>query len=286
MRINGLDTEHDPDAPANLDAYARWVQQILAQVEGSLIQVTTGDKGGYLYAAFGAPVAHDDDPRRAATVARLLLQPPSGLAFRPDVQIGIARGRMRVGPYGSDSRRTFGVQGPAVNLAAGLMMAAEPGQILLDQQMAATLAPHYRLTPVANRRVKGRKEPMSLHALGTARKNTPIAFGETDDLTIYGRSEPLRHLHDLAEQLRDDRQGSVVRIEGEAGIGKSRLVAAFADQLKASGFTIAAGAGRNVERNTAYLAARQMARWLLGLGPRNRPRLPRRSLTSRRCWRA
>ncbi len=268
VRINGLDTEHDPDAPAKLDAYVRWVQQILAQVEGSLIQVTTGDKGGYLYAAFGAPVAHDDDPRRAATVARLLLQPPTDLAFRPDVQTGIARGRMRVGPYGSDSRRTFGVQGPAVNLAAGLMMAAEPGQILLDQQMAATLAPHYRLTPVANRRVKGRKEPMSLHALGTARKNTPIAFGETDNLTIYGRSEPLRHLHDLAERLRDDRQGSVVRIEGEAGIGKSRLVAAFADQLKASGFTIAAGAGRNVERNTAYLAARQMARWLLGLGPK------------------
>ena len=58
----------------------------------------------------------------------------------------------------------------------------------------------------------------------------------------------------------------MVRIEGEAGIGKSRLTAAFADQLKAQGVTVAAGAGRNIERNTAYLAARQMARWLLGLG--------------------
>ena len=59
----------------------------------------------------------------------------------------------------------------------------------------------------------------------------------------------------------------MVRIEGEAGIGKSRLVAAFADRVKTDGFTIAAGAGSNVERNSAYLAARQMARWLLGLGP-------------------
>ncbi|HRA65553.1 MAG TPA: adenylate/guanylate cyclase domain-containing protein, partial [Caldilinea sp.] len=61
IRFSGLDFEHDPAAGDQLDAYIRWVQQVLARYEASLIQLTTGDKGSYFYAASGAPVAHDDD---------------------------------------------------------------------------------------------------------------------------------------------------------------------------------------------------------------------------------
>ena len=266
VRIHGLDSEHDPAMPAKLDAYIRWVQQILAQVEGALIQVTTGDKGGYLYAAFGAPLAHDDDVQRAARVAGILRHPPSSLLFRPLVQAGIVQGRMRVGAYGSDLRRTFGVQGAAVNLAARLMTLAQPGQILLDAQTAEMLSPHYLLEEAGQAGVKGRDAPITLFSLGEERRTTPIGIGTVDKRALVGRVDHLQQLNDLLHQFQHSRQGVVVRIEGEAGIGKSRLAAAFADQLKAQGVTIAAGAGRNVERNTAYGAARQMARWLLGLG--------------------
>ena len=64
LQFGGLDYDHDPEAAKKLDAYVRWVQRILNRYAGSLIQLTTGDKGNYLYAAFGAPIAHDDDPRR------------------------------------------------------------------------------------------------------------------------------------------------------------------------------------------------------------------------------
>ncbi|MCB0075163.1 MAG: adenylate/guanylate cyclase domain-containing protein, partial [Caldilineaceae bacterium] len=54
-RFGDLDFDADPRAPAHLDAYVRWVQGVLARYDGVLIQLTTGDKGSYLYAAFGAP---------------------------------------------------------------------------------------------------------------------------------------------------------------------------------------------------------------------------------------
>src|SRR5262249_30986053 len=61
LRFEGLDYENDAAAGAKLDAFIRWVQQVIAQYDGVLLQLTVGDKGSYLYAAFGAPTAHEDD---------------------------------------------------------------------------------------------------------------------------------------------------------------------------------------------------------------------------------
>ena len=64
LRFGGIDFDGDDDAGSKLDAYIRWVQSILARYEGNMLQLTIGDKGCYLYASFGAPVTHGDDPRR------------------------------------------------------------------------------------------------------------------------------------------------------------------------------------------------------------------------------
>jgi hypothetical protein len=84
------------------------VQDILAQYDGSLIQLTTGDKGSYLYAAFGAPTAHEDDPERASEAALQLRELQNSLDFINSIQIGISQGRMRTGAYGAYARRTYG----------------------------------------------------------------------------------------------------------------------------------------------------------------------------------
>ena len=88
LRFGGLDYDGDEQAGERLDAFVRWVQSVLARREGTLIQLTTGDKGSYLYAAFGAPLAHDDDPARAVAAALELRAPPPDLAFVAPIQIG------------------------------------------------------------------------------------------------------------------------------------------------------------------------------------------------------
>ncbi|MBI1879303.1 MAG: hypothetical protein HYR94_13985, partial [Chloroflexi bacterium] len=76
------------------------------------------DKGSYLYISFGAPLAHGDDASRAVAAALELRASPPALSFIEEVQIGLSQGRMRVGAYGSQTRRTYGVLGSEANIAA------------------------------------------------------------------------------------------------------------------------------------------------------------------------
>ena len=129
LRFGGIDYDADQEARDKLEAFLRWVPGAIYRHEGSLVQLTMGDKGSYLYAAFGAPVAHEDDAIRALYTAMALQAPPQKLSFVSGLQIGVTLGQMRTGAYGSSTRRTYGAIGEATNLAAGLMMADEEGNL-------------------------------------------------------------------------------------------------------------------------------------------------------------
>jgi class 3 adenylate cyclase len=133
MRFDGLDYDADQQAGDKLDDFIRRVQGILVEYEGTLLQLTLGDKGSYLYAAFGAPLAHEDDIERAVTAALALLELPAQVDGIHSVSIGLSRGTMRTGAYGSAARRTYGVLGDEVNLAARLMQRAVSGQVLASE---------------------------------------------------------------------------------------------------------------------------------------------------------
>ena len=69
VRFSGIDYDGDDDAGAKLDHYIRWVQQVAARYEGTLIDLNIGDKGSYLYINFGALLAHEDSSARALAAA-------------------------------------------------------------------------------------------------------------------------------------------------------------------------------------------------------------------------
>lgn len=162
LRFGGIDYDRDAEAGGRLDAFVRWAQGVVDRNGGSLLQLTIGDKGSYLYAAFGAPAAHSDDEVRAVRSALALQSPPAELGFITGIQIGLAGGRMRTGAYGSTTQRTYGALGDRTNLAARLMQAATGG-ILCDEKVF--LAAHEQvafesLPPIA---VKGRAEPIAVY---------------------------------------------------------------------------------------------------------------------------
>ncbi len=192
LSFDGIDYDHDPDAFARLDGYVRWLQSILTRYEGTLVQLTMGDKGNYLYVAFGAPVAHGDDPLRAAGAALELRAPPPEFDYIRHVKIGVTTGRGYTGSYGGSTRRTYGVLGDAVNLAARLMQAATPGEVLLTGSLGARVDRRFTIEPLAPIRVKGKGAPVPICRLIGIDEERSIYLSEPQyALPMVGRQAEL-----------------------------------------------------------------------------------------------
>ncbi len=226
LRFAGLDYDGDPAAGAKLDRYICWAQHVLARYEGALMHLTIGDKGSYFFAAFGAPIAHEDDPRRAVMAALDLRTPPAHLGFTPTVQIGISQGTMRTGTYGGSTSRTYSVLGDEVNLAARLMQHAAPGEVLTSGhvQRAVSAAFVWEVPPPIQ--VKGKRWPVPIARVVRAQAtwSTGIKYAGM----LIGRAAEVSQALQALQPILQGQRAGLLYIFGEAGMGKSRL----ADELR------------------------------------------------------
>ena len=252
VRFGGIDYDADPEASTRLDTYMRWVQSVLASYDGTLIQLTIGDKGSYFYAVFGAPQAHEDDAQRAAAAALDLCALPAELASITLPQIGISQGMLRIGAYGAATRRTYGAQGGETNRAARLMSAAAPGEILMSGRAHAGLGNGFLTEPLPPIRLKGLHDPLPVFRLTGARTQTVRLQEPNYTLPMIGRDAELRTIETLLERTMAG-QGQIVGITGEAGLGKSRLVAETTRLARRQGMRGFGGAGQSYGDNAPYL---------------------------------
>lgn len=238
VRFGGIDYDHDPQARAKLNAWVVFAQRVVRRYDGHLLQLTIGDKGSYLYGAFGAPLAHDDDPKRAALAVHDLLHLPPDLNFLSPLQIGLAHGRLRAGPYGSRDRRTYGVLGDTVNLAARLMQAAPPGAILVNAALKKDADKRMTWKPLPPLKVKGKAQPVAVFQLESVSATARRRAGSTGMLRpgLVGREAERTRLTSFIDRVRRDQRGQLITLEGEAGIGKSRLLEDLAVYARAARF--------------------------------------------------
>ncbi len=162
LQFGGLDFNRVEEAELKLNAFIQWVQRVLARFDGYLLQLTIGDKGSYLYASFGAPVALENDAEQAVLAAQALQSLPPELNFINQLNLGLARGQMRAGSYGSPHRRTYGVLGDKTNLAARLMQEAD-NDILCDESVFQAASAHLSFEPLPPLTVKGKSEPIPIY---------------------------------------------------------------------------------------------------------------------------
>jgi len=252
VSFSGIEYDNDKKAGEKLDAYIQWAQKVFVKYDGTLFELTIGDKGSYIYGAFGAPSAHDDDALRAVAAAQELRFPPPDLDFVSNIKIGISRGRMRAGPYGSTSRRSYSVIGDETNLAARLMQKAKAGQIILSERVAKSVENRFDLKSLGAVKLKGKSEPTNIFALSSTQSQ--VIRTPHRETAIVGRNEERQALQDQLDQLVKERRGGMIIIEGDAGIGKSRLVEELADRARNSGAECFVGAGDAIEQATLYHA--------------------------------
>ncbi|HNB50633.1 MAG TPA: adenylate/guanylate cyclase domain-containing protein, partial [Anaerolineales bacterium] len=177
VQFLGIDFESDEACP-QLDQFVRQLQQILARYEGTMIDLTVGDKGSYLHASFGAITIHEDDTRRAVQAALEFQQVVAELPFLQQMQIGISRGTLRTGAYGGRSRRVYGALGDDVNLAARLMEAAHPGEIVVSGWVQKSLGERFEPVPRPPLHVKGKVDPISVFVVHRQRRESGIRLQE------------------------------------------------------------------------------------------------------------
>lgn len=267
IRFAGIDL-NAPDAPGQLNRFVTLTQEVFSLHGGNVLQLTLGDKGAYLYAVFGSPQAHGDDPGRAAA-AVLDLQNAAHAAGVTDVQIGLTYGRVRSGTYGHRWRRTFVCLGPPVNLAARLMSSAPGGAIHGTRDLVDATAGVFGWHSVGRQAVKGMTEPVEVFALDGA-----SAVRETQrERPLVGR---VNELQTLTQAMADARLGParVVAVHGEAGYGKSHLVAAATAAAATAGAVVATGEAALANRRGSYHLWHAIFRRLLGIGRSGQPPEP------------
>jgi adenylate cyclase len=264
LRFSGIDYDHDPQAGSRLNEYICAVQNLLFRAGGSLLEITVGDKGSYLYISFGATVSHEDDARRAVLAALQLSKLKAGLAETAEVQIGVTRGTMRTGEYGGRTRRSYGALGDDVNLAARLMGRAAPGEVLVSKRVhkelsaaSATgtgfLSEGLTFEPRPPIQLKGKAEPIPVFAVTGIQQHRAIRLQEpTYALPMVGREVELATIADKVDLALQD-HGQVVGIKAEAGMGKSRLVAEAIRLARLKGLEGYGGACQSDGRQTPYL---------------------------------
>lgn len=261
VRFIGIDYESEA-AHAQLDGFIRQLQRITERYGGAVLQLTIGDKGSYAYINFGALSAHEDNARRAVKAALELLA-----ASALTLQLGISQGTLRVGAYGGVTRQTFGALGDEVNLAARLMMAANPGEIVLSGNVHQTVGSAFTFEPRPPLSLKGKAEPLPVFAVTGARQERAVRLQEPRyALPMVGRQAELEAISaklDLVLQ----RQSQIIGIVADAGMGKSRLVAEVIRLARRKGFTGYGGACQSDGVHTPYLVWKAIWSAFFGVDP-------------------
>ena len=199
---------------------ARYFGRMKAIVEGhgGTVEKFIGDA---VMAVFGIPVVHEDDALRACRAAVEMRKafPELGIAGR----IGIATGEV---VSGTEERLATG---DAVNVAARLQQAAPPGEALVGEETRALVAVAVDVEPVEPLVLKGKAEPVPAFRLLDVRE----APERRPEGRFVGRERELAALKEAWERVLAERRCELVTIVGEAGVGKSRLVAEALAPLEA-----------------------------------------------------
>lgn len=205
-------------------------QVIEVEYDGHLVQT----RGDGLLAVFGYPTAHEDDALRAVkaglAIHPALVQASERAPRSPSVdlraRVGVHRGLVYV------ERATGELYGFAVNVAARIQEAADPGAVAISEEVRRLVGDAVRTVPLEPREMKGVDRAPALHCVieedpgaGRIRRrwHTPLV----------GREDALDELRSVGRAAAAAQHPVAALVVGEPGVGKTRLVGAFLDELPA-----------------------------------------------------
>src|SRR4051794_20155008 len=196
----------------------------------------TGDKyiGDNVMALFGAPLAHEDDEERAVRAALGMQQAmtevneqlPEGVTFA--LRVGLNTGEVLAGAVGS----AYTVTGDTVNVASRLQTAASPGTVTVGERTMRATSEAIRYDELEPLTLKGKSEPVpAWEAVGLISEQAVVRAASSREAPLVGRDYEIGTIESLYERVMREGRPHLVTLIGEAGVGKSRLLAEFEQRI-------------------------------------------------------
>ncbi|MCW2786935.1 MAG: adenylate/guanylate cyclase protein [Marmoricola sp.] len=256
----------DPELYRGLiSRYRKLVLPIVTERHGGVIADLVGDG---MLALFGFPTIHGDDTERgviaaleiAAEVEALSGQIAQAIGEPLAVRAALHRGLMYV-----DSEQVA-VYGLAVNVAARLQGLAEPGQVVVSDQVRLLIGDRFDLEAGEAKLVKGVDLPLQPYVVLGRKSSERVAAIRTP---LVGRSAELDVLRTQWSRAIAEGSAAVggVTVVGEAGLGKSRLVAALVDEATVDGGEVVTLTGSPDHHDVGFHPLRRLIETRCGIGP-------------------
>ena len=268
--IGGLDYEAR-DAAARLQNLLQATQELIYRFEGSLNKVAIDDKGTVFLILFGAPpFSHEDNSARAVACALGLQTVAREQNLR--MSIGITEGSIFAGPVGAPNRREYTVIGDEVNLAARLMQYGRAGTIIISDQVKERVGSRFIIENLGQISVKGKVRAPTAYLV----KGEQGGQGEfvsrylLHEDPLIGRKAELEQIRRMTGRARENKL-QVLFIEGELGLGKSRLVSEMVREWLMSGSVGYGSKCISYDQRIPYQAWREVLMAIYGLTPNLSP---------------
>ncbi|MBT3227045.1 MAG: AAA family ATPase [Deltaproteobacteria bacterium] len=232
--------------------------------------------GDGLYALFGVPLAIEDASSRAIRAGIDMHKDISEFSHKITkeknipplrMRIGINSGPVVVGTIGNSLRVDFAAVGDTVNLASRMEGLAEPGTIAVTGETHKRAELYFNFEDLGEKTVKGKEEPVSVFKVLSEKEK--IHRRHTSERIIQsamvGREAEMDKL-ELAVVKVKNGEGSIVNIIGDAGIGKSRLIAELKSNDVVKRTVIREGRALSMGRNLSFYPIIEILKGFAGIG--------------------
>ena len=260
----GLGESVDPETTRHV--MLRYFDETRTVLErhGGTVEKFIGDA---VMAVFGIPVVHEDDALRAVraademrdSLARLNFDLQERFGVRLEIRIGINTGEVVVGD--PTTQQTVAT-GDAVNVAARLQQAAQPGEILLGRATHRLVADRVRAGPLETFPLRGKSEAVPTWRLDEVRAGAELIFRRLDS-PFVGRDAEHDLLRAVYRMSIEEQSCRLVTVLGAAGVGKTRLAQEVA--ARSFGATVAQGRCLSYGEGITFFPVGEIIRSLAGL---------------------
>ncbi len=237
-----LSEQLDPEELRELiQTYQETCAAVVMRFEGYIAQYL-GD-GILIY--FGYPNAHEDDAQRAVRAALGIIEAMGNLTTRCvenrclklAVRLGIHTGLVVVGEVGAGNKREQLAIGQTPNLAARLQNIAQPNTAVLSSMTYRLVQDIFEFIALGQHSFKGISQPVHVYQVLQETECQHQKIAENWGTPYIGRQRELQQLQTIWEQVKQG-QGQVVLLSGEAGMGKSRLIQTFKQQIATDNYLL------------------------------------------------